>query len=237
MLIRKLEDLGHKPIIGMIHLASNPGEDPVERALQELEIFEKEGVDGAIIEDYYGSPQDVARTLEEIFNLPPNLFIGVNMLRNPYVAFELADKFGARFIQFDSVKTSDLDLRLYESLRGKYPKIAILGGVRFKGTQPTGSPLEQDLEEAKQRCEAIVTTGSGTGIETPVEKLREFRRYLPDFPLIVGAGVTIHNVSEQLAITDGAIIGSYFKLDGYTRNPINRIRVRYFMENVEEIRA
>lgn len=233
MLIDKLKDLGEKPVIGMIHLA---GENPVERALEELMIFEGEGVDGAIIEDFHGSPRDVVETLEMVRGISLNLTIGINLLRNPYEAFGLADRFGAQFIQFDNVQTPYLDLRLYNNLRLRYPQIAVMGGVRFKYTRPTGNPLEQDLEEARQRCEAIVTTGSGTGIETPIEKLREFRRLLPDFPLIVGAGVNLSNVYEQLSVADGAIVGSYFK-DGDTTNLVDRQKVRDLMHIARGLRS
>lgn len=66
----------------------------------------------------------------------------------------------------------------------------------------------QDL--AKMRCDAVVTTG-GTGSDTPIEKLKEFRNVLTDFPLIVGAGVTAETVKEKLQYADGVIVGSWLK--------------------------
>ena len=53
---------GNTRIIGMIHLA---GEKPVERAIEELIIFEQERIDGAIIENYHGTLLDVEKTLKE----------------------------------------------------------------------------------------------------------------------------------------------------------------------------
>ena len=47
-----------KPIIGMIHLAGRDSSEKVERALDEIVIYEEEGLDGVIIEDYHGSPDD-----------------------------------------------------------------------------------------------------------------------------------------------------------------------------------
>ena len=89
--------------------------------------------------------------------------------------------------------------------------------------------------EGISRCEAIVTTGSGTGIETPRDKLERFRSHLGYFPLIVGAGVNAENVKEQLAIADGAIVGSYFKPQGDTGQPVDRERVRELMTIVREL--
>jgi len=225
-----------KPIIGMIHLAGNNQQDRIKRALEELTIYQEEGIDGAIIEDYHGTSQDVYETLRESSRKGLKIVRGVNVLRNPYSAFKLASDFGAKFIQFDSVQTPDLDLELYNQLRKEYPSIAVLGGVGFKYIQPTGNSLEIDLEEGKSRCEAIVTTGSGTGIETPIEKLREYKRLLRNFPLIVGAGVNLENISEQLKICDGAIVGSYFKPNGNTLLPIDRKRVKDLMNVVRLLR-
>ncbi|MDP2926180.1 MAG: BtpA/SgcQ family protein [Nanoarchaeota archaeon] len=226
-----------KPIIGMIHLAGNDQRDRVKRALEELAIYQEEEVNGAIIEDYHGTSQDVYETLRESLTKGLKIVRGVNVLRNPYSAFKLAFDFEARFIQFDSVQTPDLDLELYNRLRKEYPAIAVLGGVGFKYISPTGNPLEIDLAEGKSRCEAIVTTGSGTGIETPVEKLREYKRLLKEFPLIVGAGVNLDNVLEQLQICEGAIVGSYFKPNGNTHLPIDRKRVKDLMDIVRQLRG
>ena len=48
-----------KPTIGMIHLAGSNKSERVRRALEELTIYEREGINGAIIEDYHGNFEDV----------------------------------------------------------------------------------------------------------------------------------------------------------------------------------
>lgn len=218
-----------KTIIGMIHLAGSNRNERVTRALEELSLYQEEGIDGAIIEDYHGTPEDIYETLIQSGNVGFRIIKGINVLRNPYSAFQWASDFGAKFIQFDSVQTTDLNLELYNKLRKEYPNIVVLGGVGFKYTSLTGNPLEVDLEEGKSRCDAIVTTGSGTGIETPLEKLKEFKRLLENFPLLVGAGVNLDNVYEQLSVADGAIVGSYFKC-GDTSLPVDRKRVKDLMD-------
>lgn len=226
----------NKPIIGMIHLAGKNTKDKITRALEELTIYQEEGINGAIIEDYHGTPKDVYETLRESLRKGLKIVKGINILRDSYSAFNLASEFGARFIQFDSVQTPDLNLELYNKLRKKYPNIAVLGGIGFKYISPTGNPLEVDLREGKSRCEAIVTTGDGTGIETPTKKLREYKKLLGEFPLIVGAGINLDNVSEKLKICDGAIIGSYFKLGKDTHLPVDKKRVNDLMKIVKQLR-
>lgn len=241
----KLYDLFlvQKPIIGMIHLAGNTSEEKVKRALEELIIYQEEGVDGAIIEDYHGDSNDVYETLKESSKLDLEIIRGVNLLRNPYLGFKLAYDFDARFVQFDSVQTKDLDLEKYQRQKLSYPNILVFGGVGFKYIGPTGNPLEKDLEEAKPRCEVIVTTGDATGSETPITKLQNYKKLLNDFPLITGAGVNLNNVYEQLNVADGAIIGSSFKPStkdhpsGDTRLPVDRKKVRDGMDVVKEVRV
>ena len=225
-----------KPVIGMIHLAGRDSDDRVRRALEELRIYEGEGVDGAIVEDYHGSFSDVFRALEEADIGGFKIVRGANVLSSPYQAFKFVKESGGKFVQFDSVQTPDLNLESYDQTRRRHPDIAVLGGVGFKYTQPTGNSLEQDLAEAMTRCEGIVTTGDGTGIETPVEKLRDYKAIMGNFPLIVGAGVNLRNVAEQLQVGDGAIVGSYFKPDNNTHLPVDRARVKSLMDVVRGLR-
>lgn len=222
-----------KPVIGMIHLAGISRKDRINRALKELSIYEEEGVDGAIIEDYYGDIEDVRKTLEASNEF--KIVRGINILRDPYLSFQFAKNYDAKFVQFDSIQKKDLDLDKYNELREFYNGIIVLGGVRFKYTFPTGNSLEQDIEDGKLLCDAVVTTGEGTGIETPTKKLMDFKKYMKDFPLIVGAGVNKDNLYEQLSIADGAIIGSYFK-SGNTMEMVDRKRVRDLMEIVNHVR-
>ena len=145
-------------------------------------------------------------------------------------------RYGAGFVQFDTIQASDgsaennhrFNEEKYLERRDRYPEIVVLGGVRFKYIPLTGRSLEEDIIEGISRCEAIVTTGSGTGIETPTEKLRMFKRIMGDFPLVVGAGVNDKNVREQLEVAEAAIIGSYFK-GGNTSDRVSRGLVKKFV--------
>jgi len=51
----------NKSIFGMIHLASVV---PVERAIEEIKIYEEEGLQGIIVENYHGGVNDIIDTLE-----------------------------------------------------------------------------------------------------------------------------------------------------------------------------
>ncbi len=48
--------------------------------------------------------------------------------------------------------------------------------------------------------------------------------------------MTIDSVADVLAISDGAVVGTHFKRDGDTWNPVDPDRVARFMEAVERLR-
>jgi len=244
LIIMKLNDrynqvFGKIPILGMIHLA---GQNPVKRALEEITLFEEEGVDGAIIENYHGSVEDVIATLQETHERKPNVVIGVNVLPNEfYLSLPLAQKYGADFVQLDQVagtyQSGELDFEFYKKVKSQHPEIIVLGGVWPKYYRPVeGSNLETDLRTGIQRAEAIVVTGAGTGKETPFDKIKKFRKIIGEHQLVVGAGLTPDNAYKQLCISNGAIVGTSLKIDNKTYNPIDRQRVRDFMSVVREAR-
>lgn len=222
-----------KSVIGMLHLAGSGQKDRMDRLAKELEIYQSEGLHGVIVEDYHGSLGDVSRALNycaENSRIP----LGVNILEFPLLGLEWVRQYGVKFVQFDSVNNWEREFAAaYNLKRAENPEVIILGGVRFKYQKPTGKSLEDDVAEGKARCEAIVTTGEGTGIETPLSKLREFRGAMGDYPLIAGAGVTAQNVRSQIEIADAVIVGSYFK-NGDTQAPVNRQRVRDLMKIVND---
>jgi len=217
----------------MIHLAGEGLGEKIRRAREEIDIYGGEGVDGAIIEDYHCYDEELEEVLKKINPSRYNLVLGINSLRHPELSIERANHFGERFVQFDNVL--GLEDR-YVIDRSNHPEIVVLGGVRFKYTPPTGRSLDEDIAEGKQRCDTIVTTGEGTGIETPITKIISFRKRLGDVPLIVGAGVNSENIYEQLTIADGAIVGSYFKPNGDTTLPVDRKRVKDLMDAVRTLR-
>ena len=222
-----------KVLLGMLHLAGEDLWEKSERMLGEARSYEEGGFNGVIVEDYHGGIEDVVFSLSALKKEGLKIPVGINILKNPYLAFYLANAYGARFIQFDTIQTSpthSLNPKMFNEqkfrlLREKYPAICVLGGIRFKYVPPTGRSLEEDVKDGISKADAIVTTGEGTGIATPTQKLIDFRRVMGDFPLIVGAGVNDQNIIEQMNIANGAIIGSYVK-GGDTEAIVQRDLIR-----------
>ncbi|MBW3011742.1 hypothetical protein KY311_01010 [Candidatus Woesearchaeota archaeon] len=229
-----------KPVIGMIHLA---GAEPVSAALHEMEIYEAEGVDGVIVENYHGTDDDVELTLKQMSRLETRLVVGVNILPNEFSrSFRLAREYGAKFIQLDHVAGTYREGKLqhdsYSFMRRKHNDMAVLGGVWPKYYHPvSGSELSHDISEAVTRADAIVVTGQATGKETPFEKIKEFIELVNNRkPVVIGAGLNVSNVYEQLKLAGGAIVGSCFKPAGNTHSAIDAKLVRDFVSEADRAR-
>ncbi|MGO4105072.1 BtpA/SgcQ family protein [Leifsonia sp. YAF41] len=206
-----------KPVLGMVHLTGADRAEKLSIAQREIDVLYANGVDAVIIENYFGTPDDVENVLGWLAATHPTATYGVNVLDDDERGFALAGEFGASFVQLDSVAghlTPEDEPAFAERLAEMRTATdaALLGGVRFK-YQPylSGNSLETDLRLGMERADAIVVTGSGTGIETSLDSITEFRGILGDFPLVVGAGITAANCAEQFALVNAAIIGSAFK--------------------------
>lgn len=215
-----------KPIIGMIHTNRCESISMLELAKQEIEIYLNNGV-VPLIENYFGSADDCRQVLQWIQREHPGSVYGINILGDYPLAFSLAAEYGAKFIQIDSVcghLTPGMDEEYAESLRyyRRHSDAIVLGGVRFKyQAVKSGRTTAEDLLLGMKRCDAIVCTGTGTGQNTPFEKIEEFKSVVKDFPIIVGAGVTIETAEETFRKSDGAIIGSWFKYKHDACNTVN----------------
>lgn len=227
-----------KPILAMLHLKGNDPDERLNRAITEADIYAGCGIDGMIVEDYFGDVRDVERALAFLSKERPGYLLGVNVLDNFARSYELARQYGAKFMQVDSIcghLAREDEASYFDMVDGyrKDGRIAVIGGVRFKYQRYLSNrSLEEDLRIGMQHCDAIAVTGAGTGMITDTEKIREFRQILRDFPLVVAAGMTRETVREKLAIGDAAIVGSTFKDTRKDTGDVTSAHVSEFMDEV-----
>lgn len=231
---------GRKPILAMLHLKGDGGQDVLARAMRETQTLVDHGVDGLIVEDYFGTTDDVKMVLAELASDPPPIPFGVNVLDDGPASFALADEYGARFVQMDSVAghlpaTQDGSFAQTLAAIRAGSEAILLGGVRFKYQKVlSGNPVDVDLRVGMSRCDAVVVTGDATGEQTPLDKISAFRKVLGEFPLVIGAGVTVDNCREQLRLGDAVIVGSALKVGGVAEGEISPTAVSDFVSAVRE---
>jgi predicted TIM-barrel enzyme len=228
--------------MAMLHLKGENRDDILARAVREADIYAAGGVDAMIVEDYYGDSTDVERVLAVLARERLHYIIGVNVLDNFAKSYALAAQYGAKFMQVDSIcgHLTRANESAYFAMIDSYRRggsVAVIGGVRFK-YQPylSGRSLAHDLALGRQYCDAIAVTGSGTGIDTDMQKIHEFRAILGDFPLVIGAGMTVAQVADKLAVADAAIVGSTFKDTRKDSGEVSAAHVQEFMAAVDQLR-
>lgn len=190
-----------KPVIGMIHTNHTDEESSLQLAQREIEIYLKYGV-YPLVENYFGDDDDCENILRWMQQKHSDKIYGLNILGDIYRSFELAEKYEVSFIQIDSVCGHFVN---------------------------SGRTLAEDLKIGMGRCDAVVCTGEGTGLATPMDKVEKFKQILGDFPVIIGAGVTIDMVEACRRNSDGVIVGSWFKDNHRAEYSVNEDNVKDFM--------
>lgn len=232
-----------KPIIGVIHLKGTDEADIRERAKREIELYLSGGLDGIIVEDYFGTYPNLVWALGYLQEQKIGIPYGVNCLNFDSLCFKLARDFSCDFLQLDSVvghvkPRDEATLDAFFALERPTCNALVLGGVRFK-YQPVLSEhtVEEDIETAKGRCDAICVTGDGTGMEAPIDKIRRFKLACGDTPLVICSGVNVDNCAEQLAVADGAVVGSFFKDTGKDIGDVSAEKIELLMQQMRALRG
>jgi hypothetical protein len=83
-------------------------------------------------------------------------------------------------------------------------------------------------------ADAVIVSGRETGMAPQRDEIAEIRAAVQT-PLLIGSGLARENLEELLPLVDGAIVGSFFKVDGKMSNPVDVTRVRDFMKAVRAL--
>jgi uncharacterized protein len=118
----------------------------------------------------------------------------------------------------------------YKTLRYREricPGAEILADVHVKHAVTLGNwPLEMAARDTLERglADALIVSGSGTGEAAQVSDLEQVRCACPKARILLGSGVTTHNVHEY-SQADGFIVGTWLKRGGRLSNPVDSKRV------------
>ena len=220
----------------------------LKQAVADARAYASGGADGLVIENFHDvpftrnavAPETVAAmalaagAIREVVSLP----FGFNVLRNDArTGLGLCAACGGAFIRVNvhaGVMLADQGLiegRAYETLRTRQhlcPEVKILADVHVKHAVPLGNwPIESAARDTLHRglADALIVSGTGTGIATDIEDVRRVRAACPDAKILLGSGVTRENISPFLPFIDGIIVGSSLKRGGQVLNVVDARRV------------
>ncbi len=232
-----------------------------DHVLEDAETLASGGIDGLILENFGDAPfhpnrvppQTVAqlsvvgRAVRERY---PEIPLGVNVLRNDGLsALAVASAIGAPFIRVNvycGARVTDQGLiegeahAIQRHRASLDPSIRVFADVDVKHSAPLGAyDLETDVHDVvtRGRADAVIVSGTGTGIETDVRDLdRAQAAAQGSVPVWIGSGVTPDNAASLLESADGLIVGSALKYDGQAHHPVDPDRVAELMTTVRKAR-
>ncbi len=238
-------------IIGMVHCLPLPGTPGfcgdcsviAKQAVQDAVTLEKAGVDAIIVENMGDTPFGINLDTEQVAALAAvsavvrqnvSLPIGIDAAMNDYkTAISIALAIGADFVRIpvfvDTVEfyggiitPCARGAMLFRKQLGA-EHIKVFADIQVKHTHMMLTHVSiEDSAKAAADCgaDAIIVTGTHIGEETPIELITRVKKVVK-VPVIAGSGVKTGNIKEQMAIADGAIVGSSLKEGGVISNPVS----------------
>lgn len=255
-----------KAVIAMCHFDPLPGdpyfsdstmEQVVEDARKDMLALQDGGVDAIMFSNEFSLPYltdvstiTVAAMARVVGELMPEIKIpfGVNVLWDAEKSLDLAKATGAKFVREIFTGAYASDFGIWNTCVGKTVRHQREIGAQdvkllFNIVPEAAKYLaDRDIESIAKstvfnnRPDALCVSGLTAGSMTEVAIIKLVKEAVPDTIVFANTGVCYENVEQQLAIADGAVVGTTFKKDGKFENHVDRDRVKRFMDKVRSLR-
>jgi uncharacterized protein len=197
------------------------------------------------------TPESIAAMSAVVTACKPALTVpfGVNYLWDPDASVSIAVATEAKFVReiFTGVFASDMGVwapdcatpsRKRRNL--ERPDLKMLFNINAEFAFSLDQrPIELRAKSAifSSLADAILVSGPITGQPAQASDLRKVAEEVGEMvPVFANTGVNIDNVRDVMAVASGCIIGTHFKVDGDTWNPVDGERVKRFMDVVNSVR-
>lgn len=229
----------------------------VEVARRELHALQDGGVDGILFANEFSLPYQskvdmvtvaaMGRIIGELYD-EISIPFGVNVVSNPLAAIELAVAVDAQFVRaaFTGAYLSEagiINTDVAQTVRRRMQ----LGGAGIKMLYKVNPESDAYLAERSLRTitksilfhcfpDGLCVSGSSAGSETDESTIETVKELAGDVPVFCNTGCTVKNITQKLALADGACVGTAFKYDGRFQNQVDPERVVTFMDAVRKYR-
>lgn len=110
------------------------------------------------------------------------------------------------------------------------PEFASVLGSRSVGQRAKSAVVSSLVD-------VLLISGAMAGAQPDLAWLQEAKAAVgASVPVFLNTGARPDNIAQFLTVADGVIVGSALKVDGYTWNPVDPVRVRAFMAEVQRVR-
>jgi uncharacterized protein len=228
----------------------------IENVIKDVEKLQDGGVDAIMFGNENDRPYELKGSVGSIVAMTavvsavkPLLKVpfGVNFLWDPMATIAIASATGASFAReiFTGLFASDMGLwqpnaaealRLRRTLGRDDLKLLFNINAEFADSLDT-RPIAMRAKSAvfSSLADVILVSGPLTGQPAELSNLTSVREAIPDTPLLANTGVNIDNVADIMRFADGCVIGTHFKVDGNTWNPVDSARVHRFMDKLRNL--
>lgn len=242
-------------------LAGYPEHQPISvtrrRIISEAKNLEEGGVHAIMIENNYSTPHrefvrkaealEMKRLVDAVVR-SVRIPVGVDVLWNDfYTALDICRNTGARFIRIasyvDDVMTNygvmigrADEAMAYRKQLGLERGVAVLADVQVKHSKmiDKSKSLRQSVREAVNKgVDAIIITGTWTGVAPIMKDLHIARHFGRGLPIVVGSGSTPDNMGELFTSADAIIVGSAIMTD----RVVDRSKLDTYMERYQSLRV
>ncbi len=237
------------------------GEDSMDQVIEwarkDLIALQEGGVDAVMFSNEFSlpyltevDPVTVACMGRVIGELKDDIKIpyGVNVLWDAKRSLDLAVATDAKFVReiFTGVYASDFgtwDTNVGRTIRHQHEigaqHVKLLFNILPEAARYLADREIEDVAKStvfNNRPDALCVSGLTAGAMTDSQILKRVKDVVPDTVVLANTGVRYENVEQQLAIADGAVVGTTFKYDGVFENHVDKNRVKQFMDKVKSIR-
>ncbi len=229
----------------------------VDWASRDLAALQQGGVDAVMFGNeadlpyvLAAPPEGIAAMSAVITALKPQIEVpfGVNYLWDPVPTISIAAATGPHFAREIMTGVYASDMGMWEPdcagamrLRAQVGRddLTMLFNINAEFAAPLDTrPIDVRAKSAvfSSLADVICVSGPMTGQGVDQSDLRRVKEAIPETPVFANTGVNRDTVADILTIADGAVVGTHFKQDGNTWNPVDGERVARFMEQVGELR-
>jgi membrane complex biogenesis BtpA family protein len=241
-----------------------PGRDSMERnvedARRDLQALQVGGVDGVLISNEFSLPYEcpvstavsagmacVIGELKRELSLP----YGIDLEADPLAAMDLAAAVSARFVRgtftgtyagVSGIVAPDPATILRRRRALGLDSLRMLYFLTNESDQYiTGVDYAELARAIIFNCapDALCVTGTRAGVLAPVDLIEQVKAGVADLgtPVFAATGCKEDNIARMLAVADGALVGTAFKVDGEFRNSVDPARVKGFMARARAARG
>lgn len=214
------------PVINNEHVKGN---------LRDTEKVLSAGADGVFLINHAHNATTLLTRYEAVSREFPDAPVGINFwnMRNPFDVYELLNRSGVAPYAVWTDWYYSLDTGQMENFKSLTPtrdthRTILFAGVSHKAASYTEDPFlsAQLARMADRSVDYVTTTGSGTGLPVPMEKLAAMRDAIKYSKLAVASGVSVENVDSVVPLVDAILVASSLES---SFGEIDDDRLRMFM--------